>query len=160
MVGGIRTACMAMLLALLGTACGGDGGTDSSEGAAAKPPSPGVSFLDYSPKPVRKGDGLMYVRFTTTGPAGPGREYMVWLFTGLDKRDRYCYSEWAPGEGVQGEAGRTYIQAIQIWGEFSDGEADACFGRARLVVWTQESGGPLPRKVMRELVLPILPPAS
>jgi hypothetical protein len=103
--------------------------------------------------------GVMTVRFTTTGPAGPGREYIAWLFAGLDGRDRHCYDEWAPFDGVPGKAGKTYVQRIETYGEFSDGDAYACFGRARLVVWTQRSGGSaFPRKVMRKLSLQILPP--
>lgn len=145
-----RSLCAMVALALLAAGCGGS--TDESS-------SPGVSFLDYSPKPYSKDMSLMTVSFTTTGPAGPGREYQVWLFTGNDNRDRHCYSEWAPYDGVPGEAGKTYTQTLETWGSFSDGEAGACFGRAELVVWTQraDAGVAVGRKDMRKLSLRILP---
>jgi hypothetical protein len=148
--------CVATLLVLLlaMTGCGGPG--DSTTLTQTRP---GVSFLDYSPKPFSKDMIAMTVRFTTTGPATrddlSDRRYFVWVFTGKDNRDERCYDEFSSDEGVLGEPGKTYVQVIQM--TFQDSERDgpvpeahACFGRAQLVVWTGDNGGCCsPRKVMR-----------
>ena len=95
----------------------------------------------------------MKVRFTTTGPAGPGREYIVWLFTGKNHRDNRCYPEYSWEEGVRGAPGKQYEVAIDTVFSGRDGDALACFGQAQLVVWTQkiDFGHPLDRRVMRKL---------
>lgn len=150
---GIATL-LVFLLAM--TACGGTG----DETTAAQP-SPGVSFLDYSPQPFFKDMDEMTVRFTTTGPAS-GDEYVVHVVTGKDKRDNDCYPEFGgeEGTGVAGEAGKTYVQVIQMSVEgttdYDEGRTyNACTGPAEIVVTTTDF-----REVMRKLSFRILPPRS
>lgn len=56
---------------------------------------------------------------------------------------------------------RTYsVRLSTVFDDRDDGEAHACFGKARLVVWTEQIGGTTPRRVMRSLSLQILPPRA
>jgi hypothetical protein len=156
----------AVLAVVTGVSCGGsDAKSESTE--AAEPGSPGVSFLDYSPKPFSKDMTEMTVQFTTTGPADDGpsdRGYFVWVFTGLNNRDERCYPEFSATEGVRGEPGKTYVQVIQMTTPDTDRDnpgpdVHACSGRAKLVVWTGDNGGCCPpRKVMRDVSFRVLPP--
>ena len=142
---------------MLGVACGGR--TDESS-------SPGVSFLDYSPKPFTKDMDEMTVRFTTTGPAGDslsGNAYSVWVSTGKDHRDNDCYDEFSSETKVPGEPGKTYVQDIQMTVEGTtdydeDRSYQACVGRAEIVVaLDRDCCRP---KVMRTLSFRVLPARS
>ena len=101
-------ALTSVFLTLGIVACGNDSGSSTSD---SKPPSPGVSFLDYSPKPFFKDMDEMTVTFTTTGRAGGSlaaeREYRVVVFTGRNNRDKDCYKEFGAEEGVLGGPGET-----------------------------------------------------
>ena len=171
MVRGTRLpGCVALVLVLLAVGCGGGDSADTMSQPATQawdqdgftceksamvyercpvnpkfgskrptPPSSGVSYLDYSPKPISKDMTEMTARFTTTGPAPAGLEYSAWLFTGEgDDRDQDCYSEFGPSSGVPGEAGKTYEQVIGL----VEDDLHACYGRAVLIVMTQEVGDP------------------
>jgi hypothetical protein len=144
---GIASLLLAVVLG--SSACGGADSTADSEHV-------GVSFVDYSPKPLSKDMNVVTVRFTTTAPAGPGLEYSAWLFTGEgDDRDQHCYSEFGPPRGVVGAADETYEQQIHL----EEDGLQACFGKAVLTVWTQaadEPGGPT--ELLQEIPLEILPP--
>ena len=61
----MRFATLLVLLLAM-TACGGSG-----DETLATQPRPGVSFLEYSPKPFSKDMTEMTVRFTTTGSRSP-----------------------------------------------------------------------------------------
>jgi hypothetical protein len=166
----VRTFCaVATLVALLAASCGGDDPA-ATQRDEASPPRPGVSFLDYSPKPFYKDMDEITVRFTTTGPAGAkrsDRRYFVWVFTGKNNRDKgRCYPEFSAYSGVLGKPGKTYVQTIEMLAEDTDRDNPgpdfhACLGRAQLVVWTGANGGCCPpRKLMRKLSFRVLPPRS
>ena len=150
------------LLALLVAGCGGERG-DVTAAASTESPPPGASSLSYSPKPYYKDMSKMQVRFTTTGPAGPGREYSVWLSTGLDKRDKDCVRDFAVYRMVRGaRVKKTYVVTlftVDVEGN-SEIELPACLGRARLEVRTEGHFKHVlePVRVMRKLSLQILPP--
>ena len=75
----------------------------------------------------------MRVRFTTTGPAGPRRQYVVWLFTGQSHPHQQCNPESATWD-ILGGVGKT-VEVVLDAEEFYE-NARFCFGRAELVVWT------------------------
>ena len=96
----------------VGAGCGGDGGHVTAA-ASTEPPPAGVSSLSYSPKPYRRDMDKLRVRFTATGLAGPGREYWVRLFTGLDKRDDDCHREFVASKTVPGaRVKKTYVVTL------------------------------------------------
>ena len=93
----------AVLTAAVGSGCGGG---DIEPTKASKPQPPGVSSLDYSPKPFWQDMSRMRVRFTTTGPAGPRRQYVVWLFAGQSHPHQQCNPESATWD-ILGGVGKT-----------------------------------------------------
>ena len=138
-----RCLCVASAtIVLLVSACGGDGDAqEQAQTPSVKPARPGVSALSYSPKPFSKDMTEMRVRFTTTGPAGPGRRYQAWLWTGLDKGDdERCYPEYESFEVIRGKPGGTYEVTLAPDDEYGP----MCAGHAQLVVWTEEIEGRSP----------------
>jgi hypothetical protein len=143
--------------ASLVSACGGDGdGSAVPEAPAATPPPPVVSSLSYRPNPFSNDLAKMHIRFTTTGPAGPHREYVVHLSTGRDDRDQHCYADYESDPVRPGAAG-TYEVTIDKDAYFDDDLARFCFGKALLTVVTQNFESPLGRRALRKLSLQILP---
>jgi hypothetical protein len=67
----LAVAATALVLAMLAA---------STQSAVSGATTEGVSSLSYAPKPFYDDLSRMRVRFTTTGRAGPGREYDVILF--------------------------------------------------------------------------------
>ena len=150
------------------------GGGSTASGSATKTPPPGVSLLTYSPKPFHRSryPTPMRVELTTTGPAGQGRKYRVWLLTGLDDRDEDCIEPFQATElerHIRDEQGYERVLPVRGQGHFvlvthrfsdRDIEAPACFGRARLEVWTTPFRAWQPARLMRRLTFEILPPRS
>ena len=78
----------------------------------------------------------MTVRFTTTGPAGRGRQYVVWLFAGKGHEEDVCYSQSAAWD-IAGGVGKTY-EVVLDSEEFYEGSR-FCTGGADLVIWTADA---------------------
>jgi hypothetical protein len=149
---------IAMVVALVGASCGDDdvGDTRPDDASASRPD---VSFLDYSPKPFYKDMTVMEIRFTTTGPAGPGRRYVVELRSrGNDMR---CIRDHAPYPlpRIQGGAGKTFTVTLYSDTFFDDGRF--CAGPAELRVWTERAVTPREGvRMLRRLRFRVLPPRS
>jgi hypothetical protein len=153
----LGAAGSALVFAL--AACGGEEEPGGRPTTPRRPPA-GVSSLSYSPKPFSDDMHEMTVRFTTTGRAGGGREYIVYLTTGIDYHGSGCYPEWESMESpMRGGVGKTYSVVLDTDAVF-DEDTFFCPGKAQLVVRTQyiEGGsGTLEPRLMRKLEFRILP---
>jgi hypothetical protein len=152
-IGGVPSISV-LLVVLAPVFLGACGGEDRP--TSVPTPRPGVSALSYSPQPFYNDRLVMHVTFTTTGPAGPGREYLAWLFTG----GKSCHLEAASdetGPPIHGAAGETYTVYLSPNNFFDD--ARFCAGPAVLKVWSEREDfsardGPR-RRVFRELTFQI-----
>jgi hypothetical protein len=113
----------------------------------------GVSFIDYSPKPLYTYMPQMKVLFTTTGPAGSGRQYVARLLTGKDERDTDCKREHS-AEGIEGGVRKT--QRVSLGSQKLRNALRFCAGTAQVIVRAQNVGGS-EGSVMRRLALRVLP---
>jgi hypothetical protein len=148
------TLCaVAIFVALVGASCGGDDAGDSTPDEA-RPPSPGVSFVDYSPRPLYTYMPQMKVRFTTTGPAGPGRHYVASLSMTDHTRDTDCKRELSAA-GV--DAGRPRTYRVSLGSQELPSESRLCAGAAQVIVRAQKIGDAAEGSVMQKLSLRVLP---
>jgi hypothetical protein len=157
-VGIVGKSPRALVLAALGIAmCVLSTPVSGASSRQSRDSREGVSSLSYAPKPVYDDLRRMRVRFTTTGRAGPGREYLVSLFIeGPDAAagmrastcDNYIDS-YFPGNStvkghILGAPGHTYtvwLIASQGWGGYF------CHGRAELAIYTNSIRHPSLKRI-------------
>lgn len=134
--------------------------TSSSETAAV---SEGVTSLTYAPKPFYDDLPRMRIRFTTTGRARPGSEYVVVLFiSGANTGSMFDCDDTVistvPGSAIPqrrilGAPGRRYgvwLLADRAFGRHF------CLGRARLSVSSTSLSRPSSNRDLRTIRFRVL----
>jgi hypothetical protein len=150
------SAAVASLLFVAGSVGG------SVRSAIASASAEGVSSLTYAPKPFYSHRGRLLVRFTTTGRAAPGREYVVVLLVDAPTWPRslngcglYAFS-WDSQQRVVGAPGTTYIVVLKADPTLGGpGAGYFCPGPARLFVETNSIRNPSRKnaRVLRKVTL-------